>query len=77
MKGLLPSRVTPRKETERMLPVNAGKHESRIEHYLDLANIALIAKKKQGATSTGERRARVSRARRDTRSLIHVAKRVS
>jgi hypothetical protein len=46
MKRLAPLRVNPRKEADRALPLTTEKHESRIQHYLDLANIALSMKKK-------------------------------
>jgi len=46
MKRLLRSRVRAKKQAEQLLALNTEKHESRIEHYLDLANVALNAKKK-------------------------------
>jgi hypothetical protein len=46
MNRLAPLRVHPRKEADRALPLTTEKHESRIQHYLDLANIALSMKKK-------------------------------
>jgi hypothetical protein len=45
MKRLPRSRVTSRKDADVVLPLNAEKHESRIQHYLDLANIVLSTKK--------------------------------
>jgi len=51
MKRLVPSRIRARKEAERLLPVNTEKHESRIEHYMDLANVALSTKKKSKVAS--------------------------
>ena len=53
MKRLQPSRVKAKKEAEQLLALNTEKHESRIEHYLDLANIAL-AMKKQSKPSLAE-----------------------
>jgi hypothetical protein len=46
MKRLAPLRVNPRKEADRALPLTTEKHESRIQHYLSLANVALGMKKK-------------------------------
>jgi hypothetical protein len=51
MKRLAPLRVTPRKEADRALLLTTEKHESRIQHYLDLANIALSMKKKSKLSS--------------------------
>jgi hypothetical protein len=51
MKRLLPLRVAARQEAERLLPLGTEKHESRIEHYLDLANVALSTKKKANLSS--------------------------
>jgi hypothetical protein len=45
MKRLAPLRVNPRKEADRALPLTTEKHESRIQHYLSLANVALGMKK--------------------------------
>jgi hypothetical protein len=45
MKRLTPLRVNPRKEADRALPLTTEKHESRIQHYLSLANVALGMKK--------------------------------
>jgi hypothetical protein len=45
MKRLPRSRITARKDADVALPLNAEKHESRIQHYLDLANIVLSTKK--------------------------------
>ena len=41
MKRLTLLRVTASKKADRELPLNLEKHESRIEHYLSLANVAL------------------------------------
>jgi len=45
MKRLASTRVTARKEADRVLPLTTEKHESRIQHYLSLANVALGMKK--------------------------------
>jgi hypothetical protein len=51
MKRLAPLRVNPRNEAGRALLLTTEKHESRIQHYLDLANIALSMKKKSKLSS--------------------------
>jgi hypothetical protein len=51
MKRLPRLRVTARKEAGSVLHPNSEKHESRIQHYLDLANVALSMKKKLSLSS--------------------------
>jgi hypothetical protein len=61
MKHLLRSRVRAKKEAEQWLALNTEKHESRIEHYLDLANIALSVKKQSKLSLAEEQRLRSSK----------------
>jgi hypothetical protein len=61
MKRLLSSRVRAKKEAGQWLALNTEKHESRIEHYLDLANIALSVKKQSKPSLPEEQRLRSSK----------------
>jgi hypothetical protein len=68
MKLLPPLRVASRKKSGRSMPLDVEKHESRIQHYLDLANVALTTKKKSEPIPSEEQRVGLSKMRTNRRA---------